>query len=132
MKKTHFFSSNLFKNEDFFKISKTNDYFNYLEKLVEQHFSKTLFDASESAKNTFFVTSIEAYTQKKFRGSEWDSTVMTQIVNFRYLVNTFQKNGHPLHDKLEKLNGHSPQKYLISFHGWIFSLKSTRRDMSLE
>jgi hypothetical protein len=41
----------------FFKISKTNDYLNYLEKLVEQHFSKTLFDASESAKNTIFVTS---------------------------------------------------------------------------
>jgi hypothetical protein len=55
MKKKHIFSSNLFKNEDFFKISKTNDYLNYLEKLVEQHFSKTLFDASESAKNTFFV-----------------------------------------------------------------------------
>jgi hypothetical protein len=34
-----------------------NDYLNYLEKLVEQHFSKTLFDASESAKNIFFVTS---------------------------------------------------------------------------
>jgi hypothetical protein len=29
----------------------------YLKKLVEQHFSKTLFNASESAKNTFFVTS---------------------------------------------------------------------------
>jgi hypothetical protein len=39
------------------KISKTNDYLNYLEKFVEQCFSKTLFDASESAKNTFFVTS---------------------------------------------------------------------------
>jgi hypothetical protein len=54
MKKTQL-SSNLFKNEDFFKISKTNDdYSNYLKKLVEQHFLKTLFDASESAKNTFF------------------------------------------------------------------------------
>jgi hypothetical protein len=41
----------------FFKILKTNDYLNYLEKLVEQHFSKTLFDASESAKTLFFVTS---------------------------------------------------------------------------
>jgi hypothetical protein len=51
------FSSNLFKNEDFFKILKTNDYLNYLEKLVEQHFSKTRFDAPESAKNTFSVTS---------------------------------------------------------------------------
>jgi hypothetical protein len=55
MKKPH--SSNLFKNEDFFKISKTNDYLSYLEKLVDQNFSKTLFDASESAKNTFFVPS---------------------------------------------------------------------------
>jgi hypothetical protein len=55
--KKHIFSSNLFKNEDFFKILKTNDYLNYLEKLVEQHFLKTLFDASESAKNIFFVTS---------------------------------------------------------------------------
>jgi hypothetical protein len=53
--KKHIFSSNLIKNEDFFKISKTNDYLNYLEKFVEQHFSKTLFDASESAKNTFFL-----------------------------------------------------------------------------
>jgi hypothetical protein len=35
-------------------FSKTNDYLTYLEKLVEQHFSKTLFDVSESAKNTFF------------------------------------------------------------------------------
>jgi hypothetical protein len=51
------FSSNLFKNEDFFKISKTIDYLNYLKKLVEQQFLKTLFDASESAKNIFFVTS---------------------------------------------------------------------------
>jgi hypothetical protein len=55
--KNYIFSSNLFKNEDFLKNSKTNYYLNYLEKLVEQHFTKTLFDASESAKNTFFVTS---------------------------------------------------------------------------
>jgi hypothetical protein len=48
----HIFSSNLFKNEDFFKILKTNDYLIYLEKLVEQHFLKT--DASESAKNICF------------------------------------------------------------------------------
>jgi hypothetical protein len=34
-------------------------------------------------------------------------------LNFRYLVNTFQKNGHPLHDKLEKLNDLSPQRCLI-------------------
>jgi hypothetical protein len=37
-------------------------------------------------------------------------------LNFRYLVNTFQKNGHPLRDKLEKLNDLSPQKCLIPFH----------------
>jgi hypothetical protein len=52
MKKTH-----LLKNKEFFKISKTNDSLNYLEKLVEQHFSKTLLDASKSAKNAFFMTS---------------------------------------------------------------------------
>jgi hypothetical protein len=54
--KNNIFSSKLFKNENFFKILKTNDYLNYLEKLVDQHFLKTLFDASESAKNTFFVS----------------------------------------------------------------------------
>jgi hypothetical protein len=37
-------------------------------------------------------------------------------LNFRNLVNTFQKNGHPLHDKLDKLNDLSPQKCLIPFH----------------
>jgi hypothetical protein len=37
-------------------------------------------------------------------------------LNFRYLVNTFQKNGHPLRDRLEKLNDLSPQKCLIPFH----------------
>jgi hypothetical protein len=37
-------------------------------------------------------------------------------LKFRYLVNTFQKNGHPLHDKLEKLNDLSAQKCLIPFH----------------
>jgi hypothetical protein len=52
--KKHIISSNLFKNKDFFKILKTNDYLNYEAKFVEQHFSKTHFDASESAKNTFF------------------------------------------------------------------------------
>jgi hypothetical protein len=51
----HIFSSNLFKNKDFFEIAKTNDYLNFLEKLVEQHLSKTLFDASESAKKTLFL-----------------------------------------------------------------------------
>jgi hypothetical protein len=50
--KYHIFSSNLFKNEDFFKILKTAD-LNYLEKLVEQYLSKTYFDASESAKTLF-------------------------------------------------------------------------------
>jgi hypothetical protein len=63
--KNHIFSSNLFKNEDFFKILKTNDYLNYLKKLVQQHFSKTLFDASESAKNTFFVASPKLKILKK-------------------------------------------------------------------
>jgi hypothetical protein len=64
--KNHIFSSNLFKNEDFFKISKTNDYLNYLEKLVEQHLSKTLFDALESAKNILFydVTKVENFDKK--------------------------------------------------------------------
>jgi hypothetical protein len=37
-------------------------------------------------------------------------------LNFRYLVNTFQKNGHSLRDKLEKLNDLSQQKCLIPFH----------------
>jgi hypothetical protein len=36
--------------------------------------------------------------------------------NFKYLVNTLQKNGHPLRDKLEKPNDLSPQKCLIPFH----------------
>jgi hypothetical protein len=34
-------------------------------------------------------------------------------LNFRYLVNTFQKNGHPFRDKLEKLNDLGSQKFLI-------------------
>jgi hypothetical protein len=55
--KKHIFSSNLFKKKDFFKIQKTINYLNYLVKLVEQHFSKNHFDASESVKNTFCVTS---------------------------------------------------------------------------
>jgi hypothetical protein len=38
-------------------------------------------------------------------------------LNFRYLVNIFQKNGHPLRDKLEKLNDLSPQKYLDEVRG---------------
>jgi hypothetical protein len=41
-------------------------FLNSLEKLVEQHFSKTLFDASESVKNTFFceVTKVENFYKK--------------------------------------------------------------------
>jgi hypothetical protein len=44
----------------------SNDYLIYLQKLVEQHLSKTLFDASESAKNTFFcdVTKVENFDKK--------------------------------------------------------------------
>jgi hypothetical protein len=37
-------------------------------------------------------------------------------LNFRYLVNTFQKNGHLLRDRLEKLYDLSPQKCLIALH----------------
>jgi hypothetical protein len=39
---------------------------NYLKKRVEQHFLNTLFDASESAKNTFFcdVTKFENFDKK--------------------------------------------------------------------
>jgi hypothetical protein len=37
-------------------------------------------------------------------------------LNFRYLVYTFQKNGHPLRDKLGKLYDLSPQKCLLPFH----------------
>jgi hypothetical protein len=55
--KKKIFSSNLFENKDFFKIIKTNDDLNYLEKFVEKLFSKTHLDASESAINTYFVTS---------------------------------------------------------------------------
>jgi hypothetical protein len=41
------------KNKDFFKILKTGDDLNQLTKFVEQIFSNSLFDASESAKKTF-------------------------------------------------------------------------------
>jgi hypothetical protein len=37
-------------------------------------------------------------------------------LNFRYRVNTFQKNGHPLSNKLKEKNDLSPQKCLIPFH----------------
>jgi hypothetical protein len=64
MKKTHF-SSNLFKNEDFFKISKTNDYLNYLKKLLEQHFSKTLRCFRKCKKHFFCdVTKVENFDKK--------------------------------------------------------------------
>jgi hypothetical protein len=56
MKKKHIFSSNLFKNKDFFKILKTDHDINYLAKSVEQLFSKPHLDGSESAKTHFFVT----------------------------------------------------------------------------
>jgi hypothetical protein len=51
---------------NFFKFFQTNDYLNYLEKLVKQHFPKTLFDASESAKITFFcdITKVENFDKK--------------------------------------------------------------------
>jgi hypothetical protein len=42
-------------------------------------------------------------------------------LNFRYLVNTFQKNGHPLRDKLEKLND-------LRSVGWIFNV-NTRHEL---
>jgi hypothetical protein len=64
--KKHIFSSNKFKNKDFFKILKTDDDLNYLVKFVEQLFSKTHLDVSESAKNTFFcdVTKVENFVKK--------------------------------------------------------------------
>jgi hypothetical protein len=37
-------------------------------------------------------------------------------LNYRYLANTFQENGHSLRDRLEKLNDLSSQKCLIPFH----------------
>jgi hypothetical protein len=52
--KKYIFSFNLFKNEEFFKILKTNDVLNYLAKSVEQLVSKTHLDASENATKTFF------------------------------------------------------------------------------
>jgi hypothetical protein len=56
MKKKHIFSSILFKNEDFYKILKTDDEINYLAKFVEQLFSKPHLNALKSAKTLFFVT----------------------------------------------------------------------------
>jgi hypothetical protein len=41
------------KNEDFLKYLKKNDNLSYLAKILEQLFSKTHLDVSESAKNTF-------------------------------------------------------------------------------
>jgi hypothetical protein len=62
MKKKHIFTYNFFKNKDFFKIKKTNDYLNYLAKFVEQHLSKTHFI------NTYFcdVTKVENFDKKMF------------------------------------------------------------------
>jgi hypothetical protein len=51
------FSSNSFKNKEFFKILETDVGLNYLAKFLKQLFSKPHLDASESAKNTLFVTS---------------------------------------------------------------------------
>jgi hypothetical protein len=50
----------------FSKFQKKNDYSNYLAKFVKQNFSKTLFDASENAKNTLFcdVTKVENFDKK--------------------------------------------------------------------
>jgi hypothetical protein len=60
----------------FSKFKKTNDYLNYLEKLVEQH-----FDASESAKNTFFcdVTKVENFDKKCLTFSKKDKKVHLNI-----------------------------------------------------
>jgi hypothetical protein len=65
--KKHIFGSNLFKNKDFFKISKTDDYLNYLAKFVEQLLSKPHLDESESAKCCCDVTKVENFekNQKK-------------------------------------------------------------------
>jgi hypothetical protein len=63
--KKHIFSSTLFKNKDLFKILKTDENLNYLAKFVEQLFSKTHLDASESAKKFFFyVTKFENFDKK--------------------------------------------------------------------
>jgi hypothetical protein len=55
--KNTFLAQNFSKLKIFSKFKKTNDYLSYLAKFIEQHFSKTHFDASESAKYTVFVTS---------------------------------------------------------------------------
>jgi hypothetical protein len=52
-------------------------------------------------------------------------------LNFKYLVNTFQKIRYPLRDKLDKLNDLSPQKCLIPIHksvGW-FEVGYTRHEL---
>jgi hypothetical protein len=46
MKKKHIFSSNYFKNKDFFIILKTDDDLKYLAKSVEQLSLKPHLDAS--------------------------------------------------------------------------------------
>jgi hypothetical protein len=52
----------------FSKFKKTDDHINYLAKFVEQLFSKTHLDASESAKNTLFcdVTKVKNFDKKCF------------------------------------------------------------------
>jgi hypothetical protein len=48
-KKNTFLALTYIQKQRFFIILKTNDYINYSAKFVEQHYSKTHFDASESA-----------------------------------------------------------------------------------
>jgi hypothetical protein len=62
--KKHIFGSNLFKNKDFFKILKIDDYLNYLSKFVEQLLSKPHLDASESAKCCCDVTKVEKFEKE--------------------------------------------------------------------
>jgi hypothetical protein len=69
IKKNHIFSSNLFKNEDFSRILKTDDDLKYLAKSVGEFFSNPHLNASESAKNTFFVTSPKFTLSKKIQKS---------------------------------------------------------------
>jgi hypothetical protein len=60
--KKHIFSSYLFKNEYFFKISKTNDYLNYLEKKVQ----KTLFFVT-SLKLKILIKNVLLYRKRTFK-----------------------------------------------------------------
>jgi hypothetical protein len=61
------FSSNLFKNEDFFKISKTNDSLNYFKKNLQNNtFRKHFSMLQKVQKKTFFcdVTKVENFDKK--------------------------------------------------------------------